>query len=314
MHCSLRGERFVVGLGAVVVESASAQDERVADAAGHRPRVGVRRFGASRSWPLLGLLLAIACGRARATSLGSASRSDTCPAGRRRSRERPRSHRRVGLAPASRPTSSPTGDFPSSGSRGLPRSSPSRDRSSSGRFVDSPAWLVPLAAVGARGARRRPALGRLGGLAFGLGAGALVRLGSAPRRASRRPSRVRAALAALGVEVDDLGSRAAARRRSGVRRARRGGEARGCACSAGMRRTLSGWPGAGGCSPTATSREGRDRTARAGRARGAGDAARGRRPASGSPRWSGPGSARTTTRSSSRASPTCAAGALGPPR
>ena len=65
-------------------------------------------------------------------------------------------------------------------------------------------WLVPLAALGAVVFEAALPSGMLGGLALGLGAGALVRLAFGTAAGVPPAEQVRGALSSLGVEVDDL--------------------------------------------------------------------------------------------------------------
>jgi uncharacterized membrane protein YbhN (UPF0104 family)/tRNA A-37 threonylcarbamoyl transferase component Bud32 len=65
-------------------------------------------------------------------------------------------------------------------------------------------WLVPLAAVGTVAFEAARPSAALGGLALGLGAAALVRLAFGSAAGVPPAERVRTALAALGVEVNDL--------------------------------------------------------------------------------------------------------------
>jgi uncharacterized membrane protein YbhN (UPF0104 family)/tRNA A-37 threonylcarbamoyl transferase component Bud32 len=75
-------------------------------------------------------------------------------------------------------------------------------------------WLIPLAALGTVALEAASPADALGGLALGLGAGALVRLAFGSAAGVPPTERVRAALASLGVEVNDLS--AAERQRIGA--------------------------------------------------------------------------------------------------
>jgi len=75
-------------------------------------------------------------------------------------------------------------------------------------------WLVPLAALGVVALGAAEPSGVLGGLALGLGAGALVRLAFGSAAGIPPAQRVRAELATLGVDVNDL--RIAERQRVGA--------------------------------------------------------------------------------------------------
>jgi glycosyltransferase 2 family protein len=75
-------------------------------------------------------------------------------------------------------------------------------------------WLIPLAALGTVAIEAASPADALGGLALGLGAGALVRLAFGSAAGVPPAARIRAALASLGVEVNDLS--AAERQRMGA--------------------------------------------------------------------------------------------------
>jgi uncharacterized membrane protein YbhN (UPF0104 family)/tRNA A-37 threonylcarbamoyl transferase component Bud32 len=75
-------------------------------------------------------------------------------------------------------------------------------------------WLIPLAALGTVAIEAASPADALGGLALGLGAGALVRLAFGSAAGVPPTARIRAALASLGVEVNDLS--AAERQRMGA--------------------------------------------------------------------------------------------------
>ena len=203
---------FLVGLGAVVVESASAQDERVADALvtvlGWAPAVWRVTILAllglllailadvlvRRRWALLrDLTLALLVVVAAASVLGRVVDADWLPVEADLWSRWGFPEVRLAAAVAIVAVAGPE----------LIR--PVRKLA---------AWLVPMAAVGLVALDAASPTRALAGLALGLGAGALVRFAFGTAAGVPPTEQVRRALASLGVDVEDL--RIADRQRIGA--------------------------------------------------------------------------------------------------